>query len=165
MKGKLFRACRNQLFHLCKPSNEHCIHTESLVTYGFVSICLLYLAAMKWLIAWCRYHYLWQHTNFNFREILKLLCELRKMHTKLYWMERYQLGRASCKWDSDIKIDFTEIGCGSVTEIWWAWCSDHYWPVVSIITNLQVLWKMGNSPTCWETVSFSGITAAVDELV
>jgi len=52
---------------------------------------------------------------------------------------KISLGRSICKWDNDIKNDFTEIGCGSVTEIWWVWFRNHCWAVVNIKINLWVL--------------------------
>jgi hypothetical protein len=52
---------------------------------------------------------------------------------------KISLRRYKYRWESNIKIYFKEIGCGSVTGIQWARCRDHCWAVVNLRTDLEVL--------------------------
>ena len=52
--------------------------------------------------------------------------------------EKGQLGRTSCRWDDNIKIDFQEVGCGYTDWIDLAQGRDRWRALVSVVMNLRV---------------------------
>jgi hypothetical protein len=49
------------------------------------------------------------------------------------------LGRPRCRWEDGIRMDFREIGCGSVDWIQLAQDRDRWWALVNTVMNLRVL--------------------------
>jgi hypothetical protein len=48
------------------------------------------------------------------------------------------LGRHTCKWEDNIKMDLQEVECGSMDWIDLAQYVDRWWALVNAVTNLQV---------------------------
>jgi hypothetical protein len=47
------------------------------------------------------------------------------------------LGRISCRWEDNIKMDLQEVGCGSMDWIELAQDTDRWWALVNVVMNIQ----------------------------
>ena len=47
------------------------------------------------------------------------------------------LGRPSCRWENNIKMDFQEVGCGGVDWIKLDQDRDRWWTLVNAVMNLR----------------------------
>ena len=68
---------------------------------------------------------------------------------------RRPLGRPSCRWVDNIKMDLQEVGCGHMDWIGLAEDRDRWRTLVSAVMNLRVPWNAGNFWTSCKPVSFS----------
>jgi len=48
------------------------------------------------------------------------------------------LGRPSCRWEDNVKVDLQEVGCGAMNRIDVAQDRDRWWALVNVIMNLRV---------------------------
>jgi hypothetical protein len=51
---------------------------------------------------------------------------------------RRPLGRLTCRWEDNIKIDLQEVGCGVLDLIELAQDRDRWWALLNAVINLQV---------------------------
>ena len=68
---------------------------------------------------------------------------------------RRPLGRHSCRWVDDVRMDLQEVGCGYMDWIGLAQDRDRWRTLVSAVMNLRVLRNAGNFLTSCKPVSFS----------
>ena len=68
---------------------------------------------------------------------------------------RRPLGRPSCRWEDNMKMDLQEVWCGGMDWINLAQDRDRCQAVVNVVMKLRVPSNAGNFLTSWEPVSFS----------
>jgi hypothetical protein len=71
---------------------------------------------------------------------------------------RRPLGRPTCRWEDDIRMDLWEVGCGCVDWTELAQDRDRWRALVSAVMNLRVSQNAGNFLTSCRPVSFSRST-------
>ena len=69
--------------------------------------------------------------------------------------EKRPLGRPRRRWEDNIKMDFQEVGCGSIDWIELAQYRERWQALVNAVMNLRVPRNVGNFLTSSEPVSFS----------
>ena len=68
---------------------------------------------------------------------------------------RRPLGKPTCRWVDNIRMDLQEVGCGYMDWIGLAQDTDRWRTLLSVVMNLQVPWNAGNFLTSCKPVSFS----------